>query len=74
MTFETLAYIHRLLTIEEARTNEAYKKARDYLEELKEGHAANPIRKDAEETMENFDRIHINAYRALREFEEHEWR
>lgn len=74
MTFETLAYIHRLLTIEEARTNEAYKKARDYLEELKEGNAAKSIRKDAEETMENFDRIHTKAYRALREFEEHEWR
>ena len=74
MTFEALAYIHRLLEAEEIRTKEAYIKARDYLEELKEGHAAKPIRKDAEETMENFDRIHMKAYHALREFEEHEWR
>ena len=51
MTFETLAYIHRLLTVEEARTNEAYKKSRDYLEELKESRADKATRKEAEETM-----------------------
>lgn len=74
MTFETLAYIHRLLTVEEARTNEAYKKSRDYLEELEESRADKATRKEAKETMENFDRIHMKAYHALREFEEHEWR
>lgn len=74
MTFETLAYIHRLLLTEEARTNEAYKKSRDYLEELRESKTDKATRKEAEETMENFDRIHMKAYHALREFEEHEWR
>ena len=74
MTFETLAYIHRLLVAEELRTEEAYKKARDYVEELKETRVNKAILKDAEETMDNFDRIHMKAYRALNEFEEHEWR
>lgn len=74
MTFDTLAFIHRLLEVEELRTKEAYVKARDYLEELKESRTAKAIIKDAEETMENFDRIHMKAYRALNEFEEHEWR
>lgn len=74
MTFETLAYIHRLLEADEARTNEAYKKSRDHLEELREAKADKATRKEAEEIMESFDRIHMKAYRALREFEEHEWR
>lgn len=74
MTFETLQYIHRLLATEEARTKEAYKKARDYMEDLKGTNAAKPIIKDAKESMELFENIHMKACRALDEFENHEWR
>lgn len=74
MTFATLTRIHRLLTTEEARTNELYKASRKNLEELKASNADKASRKEAEKAMETHDLIHMGAYRALCDFEAQDWR
>jgi len=74
MTFETLQYIHRLLTLEAETTKRIYTRKRDYLIELKEANAPKEDREIARENLETADRIYAKALRALTEFEEHEWR
>ena len=74
MTFETLLYIHRLLKEEEATCKENYKKARDYLNELKDQEASPEDIAQAKAAKEYADRIHTKAIRALNEFSCHEWR
>ena len=74
MTFATLTSIHRLLATEEARTNELYRASRQNLEALKDSNADKASRKEAQESMEKLDIIHMDAYRALCDFEAQDWR
>ena len=73
MTFETLLHIHKLLLLEETRTNEAYKKARDLQHEYEEANKRKDTIKEQEELADRFMIIHNKALDALLEFERKEW-
>ena len=73
MTIETLMYIYKLLKDEDYKTNEVYKAARNYQNELEEGEGSRPEIKKATERADECMEKHFAASRALREFEQKEW-
>lgn len=73
MTIETLIHIHKLLQIDELRTNEAYKKARDLQHEYEEREADKKLIQEQTEAADTFMKIHFRSRDALLEFERKEW-
>lgn len=74
MTFETLAYIHRLLEKEEAYAKRALATRTNRYSELIDEEAPEDEIKDADTFLTIAIRHHTEALRALTEFNEHEWR
>ncbi len=74
MTIKTLEYIHRLLVVEEAKTNADYKGARKQQYEYEESETADKdfIEKQ-KAAADKYMKIHIAAANALEDFENHGW-
>lgn len=84
MNINTLIYIHRLLQADVAHLEEALNNARDLAREhernydacVRDGGESSDLRKLAEEQMDASEEFRvrlIEARRALRDFELHEW-
>jgi hypothetical protein len=74
MTFETLAYIHHLLTEEEKIANRNLTTRMQRLDSLYDADAPSEEIEDAITFKRIAVRHHTDALRALTEFENHEWR